>query len=120
VEEEEEREEEEVEEGETSVKDVVVTESEVDMEEDEESLKVPHLKRKCAEDSESSQAKRVTVGRRKTRRRGTESKSGTEEDSDDESLFYRAEQRQSFLRRTKHMWDVKVEGHFPDRDKFYI
>ncbi|TNN85714.1 hypothetical protein EYF80_003961 [Liparis tanakae] len=62
VEEEEEGEEEELEEeeGETSVKDVVVTEGEVDMEEDEESLKVPHLKRKCTEDSESSQAKKVT------------------------------------------------------------
>ncbi|TNN58199.1 hypothetical protein EYF80_031559 [Liparis tanakae] len=62
----EEEEEEEEKERETSAKDVVVTESEVDMEEDEESLKVPHLKRKCGEDSDNSQAKKVTTGRRKT------------------------------------------------------
>ncbi|TNN73008.1 hypothetical protein EYF80_016798 [Liparis tanakae] len=83
-EEEEEEEEEETggavsEEKQKGVGDVGLTGSEADMEEDKESLKVPRLKRKSREDSESSQAKRITTGRRKARRRGAESKSSMEE-----------------------------------------
>jgi len=47
------------------VRDVGLTGSEADMEEDKESLKVPRRKRKSREDSESSQAKKITTGKKK-------------------------------------------------------
>jgi len=60
------------------------------MEEDEESLKVPRLKRKCGEDGENSQAEKVTTDRRDSR--------GAESD------------------QKRH---VKLEDYFPDRDKLF-
>ncbi|TNN55730.1 hypothetical protein EYF80_034030 [Liparis tanakae] len=60
------------------------------MEEDEESFKVPRLKRKCGEDGENSQAKKVTADRRDSR--------GAEFD------------------QKRH---VELEDYFPDRDKLF-
>jgi len=62
------------EERETVVREVVLSDSEVDMEGEEENLRVPRLKRKCGGgDGENPQPKKVTAGRRRSRRRGAES-----------------------------------------------
>jgi len=99
------------EERETVVREVLLTESEADMEEDEESLKVPRLK-KCGEDGENPQAKKVTASRRRARRRGAEPEPSS---TDSASPHYSVEEIKAFLRKTKHMWHVKVEDHFRSR-----
>jgi len=96
-----------------------LSDSELDMEGEEESLRVPRLKRKCREDGENPQAKKVTAGRRRSRRRGEEPESSSEEEDSTPLPHYSVEELKDFLRKTKQMWHVKVEDYFC-QDKFFL
>ncbi|XP_075933575.1 uncharacterized protein LOC142933370 [Anarhichas minor] len=101
--------------------------SEVDMEEDEEQLKAPQLKRKKGGNSGNSQAKKVAT----TRSIGAaECESSLEKDSaaDSELSEYRAgsckssegysvEEIQDYLLRSKNVRGAKVEDYLSDKEK---
>ena len=102
--------------------------SDIDMERDEEVLKVPRLKRKTRSDSGTSKAKKGTV--KKGGRGAAESESGMETDSaDSESSDIRAGSQKSsrsysagkmkvFLQKTKNMKGLKLEDYFSDKEQF--
>ncbi|TNN44015.1 hypothetical protein EYF80_045780 [Liparis tanakae] len=90
------------------------------MEGKEESLRVLRLKRKSREEGENPQAKKVTAGRRRSRRRGAEPESGSEEKEDSTPLpHYSVEELKDFIRKTKQMWHVKGKDYFC-QDKFFL
>ena len=102
-------------------------ESEVDMEGEEETLKVPHLKRKTRSSNGSSKAKKGAGKKGGRGAAGSESNMETDSADSESSDFRAGSQRnvrsysvgkiKGFLQKTKNMKGLKIEDYFSDKEQ---